>query len=84
MTEVIGYAAAILTTSAFLPQVVKVWKTRSVADISLRMYALFTSGVACWLIYGILKGVLPIILANGVTLALAGCVLVAKLKYGRR
>ena len=50
----IGFIAAILTTFAFVPQVLRVWRTRSTSDISLGMYALFTLGVALWLVYGIL------------------------------
>ena len=78
----IGSAAAILTTVAFIPQAWKVWRTRHTADISLGMYILFTTGVALWLAYGILLGSWPIIIANCVTLLLAGMVLVMKIKFG--
>lgn len=78
----IGSAAAILTTSAFIPQVLKVLRTRHTADISLGMYALFTLGVALWLTYGILLGAWPIIVANGITLLLAGTVLTMKVRLG--
>ena len=81
-TEWIGSTAATLTTTAFIPQAWKVWRTRHTADISLGMYALFTLGVALWLAYGILLGSWPIILANSVTLLLAGTVLVMKIKFG--
>lgn len=80
--EWIGAIAATLTTCAFLPQVWRVWKTRHTRDISLLMYALFTLGVALWLAYGILLGAWPIIIANGVTLILAGTVLAMKLRFG--
>lgn len=79
--EVIGSLAAILTTTAFIPQVWQVWRTRHTKDISLAMYALFTAGVALWLAYGILLGAWPIIIANSVTLLLAGSVLILKLKF---
>ena len=82
LTSSIGFIAAILTTVAFVPQVGKVWRTRSAKDVSLGMYTLFTLGVALWLAYGILIHSWPIILANGVTLVLAGMVLVMKLKFG--
>lgn len=82
VTEVIGGAAAILTTSAFIPQVWKVWKTRHTHDISLLMYTLFTCGVALWLVYGALLGSWPIIIANAITLLLAGAVLMLKLRFG--
>jgi len=82
LNSVIGFSAAMLTTLAFVPQVLKVWQTRSTADISLGMYSLFTLGVALWLVYGILIFAWPIILANIVTLILAGAVLVMKVKFG--
>jgi MtN3 and saliva related transmembrane protein len=81
-TNIVGFIAAIFTTFAFVPQVIKVWRTRSTADISLGMYSLFTLGVALWLAYGILLNAWPIILANIVTLLLAGAVLVMKVKFG--
>jgi len=80
-TDWIGSAAATLTTTAFIPQAWKIWRTRHTADISLSMYALFTLGVAMWLIYGILLGSWPIIIANCITLLLAGLVLMMKLKF---
>jgi MtN3 and saliva related transmembrane protein len=82
VTESIGYIAAILTTISFLPQVIKVWQTRSARDISLPMYSLFILGTALWLSYGVAIHSLPIALANAATLVLAGGVLVAKLKFG--
>ena len=82
ITDWIGSAAAALTTTSFIPQAWKVWRTRHTADISLGMYALFTLGVALWLIYGILMESWPIIIANCITLLLAGAVLLMKLKFG--
>jgi MtN3 and saliva related transmembrane protein len=81
-TDWIGSIAATLTTVAFIPQAWKIWRTRHTADISIGMYALFTAGVALWLIYGILLAAWPIIIANSITLVLAGTVLVMKLKFG--
>lgn len=78
----VGSAAATLTTVSFIPQAWKVWHTRHTADISLGMYALFTLGVALWLVYGILLTAWPIIIANAITLLLASAVLVMKLKFG--
>ncbi|MBI3222473.1 MAG: SemiSWEET transporter [Nitrosomonadales bacterium] len=78
----IGSAAATLTTTAFIPQAWKVWRSRHAADISLGMYSLFTVGVALWLTYGLLLGSWPIIIANTVTLLLAGAVLLMKIKFG--
>lgn len=81
-TPIVGFVAAILTTGAFVPQIVKVWRTRAADDISLGMYSLFTLGVALWLLYGVLIASWPVILANLVTLLLAGAVLVMKIKFG--
>lgn len=78
----IGSAAATLTTTAFIPQAWKVWHTKHTADISLGMYAMFTLGVALWLAYGILLESWPIIIANSITLLLAGTVLAMKIKFG--
>lgn len=82
LQEWIGGVAAALTTCSFVPQVWRVMRTRHTKDISLIMYVLFTAGVALWLAYGILLGAWPIIIANGITLLLAGMVLALKLRFG--
>ena len=82
LPDLIGSTAATLTTTAFIPQAWKVWRTRHTADISMGMYVLFTIGVALWLAYGILIGSWPIIMANAFTLALAGTVLAMKNRFG--
>ena len=79
--QLIGFFAAFCTTIAFLPQVIKVYKTRSTKDISLSMFLIFTTGVLCWLIYGVLIVDLPIIMANIVTLILSLIILAFKIKY---
>ena len=78
----LGSFAGFCTTIAFLPQVLKVWKTRSARDVSLGMYAVFTIGVVCWLAYGWLLMVWPIIIANIVTLVLVALVIAMKLRWG--
>ena len=80
MTDMIGLVAAMLTTISFLPQTLLVLRTGRTDGISLCMYALFTTGVAGWLIYGCLVGSLPVILANAVTLALAATILGLKVR----
>ena len=82
--DLLGYAAACLTTTAFVPQVVQTLRTRDTRAISLGMYLLFSAGVALWGIYGVLLAAWPIILANGVTLLLALVVLGYKLTEARR
>ena len=82
-TDLIGYIAMSLTTSAFAPQALLTLKTHDVSGISLAMYASFTVGVALWLVYGLLRGDWPIIVGNSITLLLALLILVLKLRYGR-
>ena len=84
LMEILGVVAGCCTTAAFMPQVVHTWRTKSVDDISLRMYSLFTFGVFLWLVYGIAIGSFSIILANAVTLVLAFSILVMKIVYGRQ
>ena len=82
MHDLIGYMAGVLTTLAFLPQVIKAFRTRSTKDISLLMWVLLFIGVLCWLVYGWLVRSGPVIATNGVTLVLVGTVLVLKLRNG--
>ena len=84
LTESIGTAAAVCTTVAFLPQLIRVWQRKSADDISLTMFLLFSTGVGLWLIYGIRIGSMPIAGANAITLALAVAILVLKLYYSGR
>ena len=72
--DLLGYIAGVLTTLAYLPQGTK--------DISLGMYVMLCTGIACWMLYGIGLRSWPIILANAVTLALAGIILAAKIRNG--
>lgn len=79
--ETLGYFAGILTTIAFIPQVLQIYKTKSAKDVSLAMFLLFTLGVLLWLIYGIEAKALPVIIANSVTLILSMVILFFKFKY---
>lgn len=81
-TTTIGLLAATCTTVAFVPQVVKAWRTRSTADISIGMFTLLVLGIILWLVYGGMLGDLPLIAANIVTLGLAGAILILKLRFG--
>ena len=65
--ELIGFIAAVCTTLAFLPQVIKVWKTKQTKDLSLRMYTVMFIGICLWFVYGLRINSLSIILANIVT-----------------
>jgi MtN3 and saliva related transmembrane protein len=81
LSEIVGYAAAILTTASFVPQAVHTFKTKDVRGISLSMYSAFVVGISLWLVYGLLLNAWPIILANAITLSLAVAILTMKLKY---
>lgn len=80
--DVIGALAAVLTTIAFVPQAWLTWKSRRADGISLSMYSIFTTGVALWLLYGLIIEAWPVIVANAVTLALALFILVMKIRFG--
>jgi MtN3 and saliva related transmembrane protein len=81
--EITGLVAAALTTFAFLPQVLQVWRSRTTAGLSLPMLVAFASGVALWLVYGLGTGQRPVIVANAVTLVLVLVLLGMKLRDGR-
>ena len=78
--EIVGLSAAFLTTSAFIPQVYKIYKEKNADGISLTMYIILFTGVILWFIYGILIGILSIIIANGVTALLQLSIIIFKLK----
>jgi MtN3 and saliva related transmembrane protein len=78
----IGYLAGILTAISYFPQLKKVWVTRSAEDISMHMMLVLGAGLTLWIVFGILRGEIPIILANGVSLALALAIVGLKLKFG--
>ena len=73
--ELLGYVAASLTTLSFIPQAVKTLRSGDTRGISLRMYALFTAGIALWGLYGLLIKDGPLIVANAITLVSAGLIL---------
>jgi len=81
LIEWVGLLAAFCTTCAFVPQVLQVIKSKDTSSISLHMYLVFLTGIVLWLIYGIYLNNLPMMLANSVTLLLAGTVLCLKIKY---
>lgn len=71
----LGFAAAVCTTGAFVPQVVLVWRERGAPGISTGMYLMFIVGVAMWLLYGLALHSWPVVIANALTLVLACAVL---------
>jgi len=82
--EIIGLIAAVLTTSSFIPQAYKSWKTKDVKGLSLTMYAVLLTGVLLWLVYGIYLQSISIILANSVTGVLVFALLALKIKHRHR
>ena len=80
MANLLGMIAGTLTTISLLPQVVKTWRTRRADDVSMGMLLLFTTGVACWEVYGWAIGAVPVIVANAVTIVLSMILIVLKLR----
>lgn len=79
--EIIGFFAAILTTISFVPQVIKIYKSKETKSISLTMYVVFSLGILMWLIYGIHLKSMPMIIANAITLILTIYILFMKMKH---
>ena len=81
MIDGIGLIAGLLTTMAFVPQVWKIYRTKSGKDISGRMFSILSAGIVLWLIYGILLRSVPLILTNSVTLVLSLAIIALKIRY---
>lgn len=82
--EFIGFAAAILTTAAFLPQVYKTWKTKDVSSLSFPMLFMFFIGIVLWLFYGFLIKSPSMIFANSITVISSFLLVYFKIKYGKK
>lgn len=80
-TDIVGYLAACMTTSAFIPQAWMTWKNKHAKGVSLGMYLILVGGVMLWLTYGVMLHAWPIIIANAITLMLALFILAMKLIY---
>jgi len=78
-TDALGYVAAILTTSSFIPQAVQTLRTRDTSGISLGMYVMFTSGVVIWALFGLVSGDGPVLISNVITAVPAGLILHRKI-----
>jgi MtN3 and saliva related transmembrane protein len=79
--DMVGYIAACMTTSAFIPQAWMTWKRKHAEGVSLGMYVILVSGIVLWLVYGLLLHAWPIIIANGITLMLALFILTMKIIF---
>jgi MtN3 and saliva related transmembrane protein len=82
--DLLGTAAATLTTGCFVPQVVRLWRTRNAEGISLVTFSAFSVGVTLWLGYGLILSAWPIILSNAITLVLALAIIVLTVRFRRR
>ena len=82
IAPIIGLTAGLMTTTAFLPQAIKAWKTKSTKDLSFKTFLIFWVGVTFWITYGIMINDLPLIIANMMTFFLASFILIIKMRYG--
>lgn len=80
--SIIGSIGATLTTVCMVPQIVKVWKTRQTKDLSLAYFGILATGVALWIVYGLLLKEPPIYIANIITLTFCLTIIGFKIKYG--
>lgn len=80
--QAIGMAAGLLTTFAFVPQALAIWRAKSARGVSAPMYAIFLLGIALWFLYGLMLGSLPIMLYNAITFVLAAAILAMRLRFG--
>ncbi len=81
--DVLGLIATCFTSSSFVPQVWRTWKTRDVSGISLMTYVIINIGLILWLVYGVLRGDLPLTVANAIMVVLTGAILVMKIKFDK-
>ncbi len=79
-----GFLAAALTTIAFLPQVIKTWRTKKAEDVSIVMLLMFITGLLFWIVYAIQINALPVLIANIITFILNVTILTLKLIYGKQ
>jgi MtN3 and saliva related transmembrane protein len=82
--ELIGYSAAILTASTMIPQIRKSIQTKHVEDISLAMIIMYTINTGLWVMYGLLIGAHPVVLADGLACCMGITQFILKLKYGKK
>jgi MtN3 and saliva related transmembrane protein len=80
LTTLVGLAAAFCTTISYIPQLKKIWETGSTEDISLKMFLILATGIALWIVYGMLQRDVVIIMANSLSLAFLCAILFFKLR----
>jgi MtN3 and saliva related transmembrane protein len=82
--DILGLIATCFSTSSFIPQIWRTWKTHDVSGISLPTYIILTTALSLWLLYGILKGDVPLIVANTVMIVLSSIIAAMKIVFGKR
>lgn len=83
LADILGYAAALGTTCAFIPQAYKVFKTKRTSDLSVGTFLMFCTGLVLWVIYGFVVMAIPIILANSLTFVMAFYILIMIFKHDK-
>jgi len=83
VADIVGVGAALCSMTSFGPQIVKIWKERDAASVSLRMYLVTVTGFVLWIVYGVLIGSWPVTASNAVCLAMSGAVLALKWRFNR-
>jgi len=83
LASVIGTAAALLSIASFAPQIVKIWKEKDAASVSLRTYIVTVTSFSSWIAYGVLIKAWPVIASNTACLLMSGAVLILKWRFGR-
>jgi MtN3 and saliva related transmembrane protein len=79
--EIIGHAGALISSLTFVPQVIQIWKTKKVNDLNIYMILIVTISTIIWVVYGLLKNILPVILCNTFICLLSLVMLYFKLRY---
>ena len=82
--EVVGLLGSVLSSITFIPQVYQTWKTKSVGDLNLVMMGIVFLSTVIWLVYGVGKGLLPVIICNGIICLLSLLLIYFKLRYSRK
>ncbi|HRD58581.1 MAG TPA: SemiSWEET family transporter [Ferruginibacter sp.] len=79
--EIVGYVGGVMSSISFLPQVIKIWKTKSAKDLSMLTLIFLTCNITLWLTYGILIGSTPLWLTNAIVLSMVVCIIYFKIKF---
>jgi MtN3 and saliva related transmembrane protein len=81
LIEIIGLTGSILSSITFMPQVYQTWKTRSVKDLNIYMLLIVFSSTLIWIVYGVSRGLLPVIICNSIISLLSLLLIGFKIKF---